>query len=134
MHTARLPGQTRVRGVTARPVRAKFGLMPRTTALPAVLRRPRLACGAALAAVALGVQAAPVDLDSALAAPDPYELVARRTAPGRPSFHDAAGCSFVFRSDDMQHPGERASLLLTRTIEAIASEVAPLLPRGAVAE
>ncbi|MCA9573826.1 MAG: cobalamin-dependent protein [Polyangiales bacterium] len=64
----------------------------------------------------------------------PYELVARRTAPGRPSFHDAAGCSFVFRSDDMQHPGERASLLLTRTIEAIASEVAPLLPRGAVAE
>ena len=79
MHTARLPGQTRVRGVTARPVRAKFGLMPRTTALPAVLRRPRLACGAALAAVALGVQAAPVDLDSALAAPDPYELAARWT-------------------------------------------------------
>jgi hypothetical protein len=33
----------------------------------------------ALAVLVLGVQAAPVDLDGALAAPDPYELAARWT-------------------------------------------------------
>ncbi|MBI3157472.1 MAG: hypothetical protein HYZ20_18995 [Burkholderiales bacterium] len=43
------------------------------------MRRPRPACAALLAAAALGAQAAPVDLDSALAAPDPYELAARWT-------------------------------------------------------
>jgi hypothetical protein len=62
----------------------------------------------------------------------PYELVARRAAPGSPSFHDAAGCSFVYRSDGMTHPSERASLLLTRTIEAVAAQVAPLLPSAQV--
>ena len=57
----------------------------------------------------------------------PYELVARRIAPGNPSFRDAAGCSFVYRSDGSVHPDERASLLLTRAIDAIAADVAPLI-------
>lgn len=60
----------------------------------------------------------------------PYELVARRLAPGNPSFRDAAGCSFVYRSDGMSHPDERASLLLTRAIDAIAADVAPLIAPG----
>jgi len=56
-----------------------------------------------------------------------YDLIARRAEVGRPSFRDVAGCSFVYRSDHAEHLGERANLLLTRAIDAIATEVAPLL-------
>ena len=52
--------------------------MDRPTPLPSI-RRLRPVCAVVLAAAAFGAQAAPVDLEGALAAPDPYELAARWT-------------------------------------------------------
>lgn len=81
VHSARPRRGTPVEGVTRGPLRAKFEPVDSSIAL-FVLRRLRLAGGATLAALALfgaGAQAAPVGLDSALAAPDPYELAARWT-------------------------------------------------------
>ncbi|MCB9658384.1 MAG: B12-binding domain-containing radical SAM protein [Polyangiales bacterium] len=55
-----------------------------------------------------------------------YELVARPVEAG-PSFRDAAGCGFMYRSDGTAQLDQRASLLLTRAIDAMAAHVAPLV-------